>query len=123
MKFNSNYGKITIDDERNIEAVIKVFFKGAKESCKNEYRQIQRLLIENDDKKIQEYLKTYKATTCKINTPAFDEISRELYTIYRNYPKDQNGKYCNEREIQIDFDKLGVYTNLKVLVCIRTKCN
>jgi len=105
-----SYG-LTIDDERNIEAVVNVFFKGASESCKNEYRQIQTLLVENDDKKIQDYLKTYKATTCKINTPAFDEISRELYNIYRNYPKDKNGNDCNEMEIQNDFDKLGICRN------------
>ncbi|ORX41786.1 hypothetical protein BCR36DRAFT_587728 [Piromyces finnis] len=99
---------LSLDDKRNIEAVIKVYFNDASESCKDEYRHIQKLMLEKDEKAIQNFLSTYRATTCEVNTVAFSEISKELYNFYRNYPRDRDGNKCNEKEVQYRFDQLGI---------------
>jgi hypothetical protein len=109
------YGsKLTIEDERNIEIMIDEYFTNEKESCKNEYRNIERLIFENDSKNIfiQPYLETVNITTCKKDSVGYEVLSRELYTVYREYPQDEKGNKCSETEIQQEFDKYGVCMNI-----------
>lgn len=111
---NTFGNKITVEDERSIEMVIDEYFKDEKQSCKNEYRNIERLILENDNenKFIQHYLETVNITSCTRHSVGFQVLSRELYSIYREFPQDKKGKKCNESQIQQDFDKYGVCMNI-----------
>ena len=92
-----SYG-VTLEESQNIELAVSAFFKKEKESCKNEYRQILRLRLD-DNKDLQKYLETVKPTSCNTRGPGYETLNRELYEVYRDYPKDVFGNLCKETEI------------------------
>jgi len=105
-----SYG-VTLEESQNIELAVSAFFKKEKESCKNEYRQILRLRLD-DNKDLQKYLETVKPTSCNTRGPGYETLNRELYEVYRDYPRDVFGNLCKETEIQANFDKYNVCDNI-----------
>lgn len=107
--------ELTVSKEENeaIELMIKDYFQDESDECKDEYRNLQKLILNDDNcKSVQSYLYELQLTQCQQHTVGYQVISMELYDLFRDCSEDRNGIKCVENEVQDEFDKFGVCLNV-----------